>query len=132
MRVAALIIGIIGSAAGFVAAVIALFIGGVGVALEAEGASKITSLAFGAIGASIVGLVGGALSIAKPRFAAVLMVLSAVVGAISISAFYALGAALLVIGAQNRTLKPTITNVYPDGTRPNRPLGNPQANWSAG
>ena len=99
MRVAALIIGIIGSAAGFVAAVIALFIGGVGVALEAEGASKITSLAFGAIGASIVGLVGGALSIAKPRFAAVLMVLSAVVGAISISAFYALGAALLVIGA---------------------------------
>ena len=67
MRVAALIIGIIGSAAGFVAAVIALFIGGVGVALEAEGASKITSLAFGAIGASIVGLVGGALSIAKPE-----------------------------------------------------------------
>ena len=87
MRVAALIIGIIGSAAGFVAAVIALFIGGVGVALEAEGASKMNSLAFGAIGASIVGLVGGALSIAKPRFAAVLMVLSAVVGAISISAF---------------------------------------------
>ena len=68
MRVAALIIGIIGSAAGFVAAVIALFIGGVGVALEADGASKITSLAFGAIGASIVGLVGGALSIAKPEY----------------------------------------------------------------
>ena len=34
--------------------------------------------------------------------------------------------------AQDRTLKPTVTSVYPDVARPNSPLGNPQATWSAG
>lgn len=57
------------------------------------------TLAFVAIVASIVGLVGAVLSMAKPRLAASLMLVSAVVGVIAVSAAYILGTILLAIGA---------------------------------
>ena len=48
---------------------------------------------------SVVALVGAALSIAKPRMAAGLMLLSAIVGVIAVSAFYAIAGVLLLIAA---------------------------------
>ena len=48
---------------------------------------------------SIVGLVGAALAIAKPRVSVVLMALSAVLGLIFISAFYIPATILLLVAA---------------------------------
>ena len=67
MRLAALIIGTFGAVAGSIGALIALAVGGIGESLETEKAG--TALIGGsiAVGMSIVGLVGAALSMAKPR-----------------------------------------------------------------
>ncbi len=99
MRIAGLIIGVLGSVAGFIGAVFALVVGGIGGALNLEDAGTVTSLAFVALGSSIVGLVGATLSMAKPRLAASLMLVSAIVGVIAVSMAYALATALLLIGA---------------------------------
>ena len=99
MRLAGLIIGLLGAAAGFVGAVLAIAFGGLGQALDAEGAGMVTSLGFLALGASIVGLVGAALSMGKPRLAASLMFVSAFVGTVAVSYAYVFAALLLVIGA---------------------------------
>lgn len=92
-------VGILGSIAGFIGAVIALLVGGLGGALDVEGAGTVTGLSFVAIGASIVGLVGAVLSMAKPRLAASMMLVSAIVGLIAVSAAYVLATVLLLIGA---------------------------------
>ena len=97
MKVAALIIGIFGSMAGFIGGILGLIVGGIDAAFG--GSTEIAWLGFGAIGMSVVGLVGAALSMAKPRVAAGLMVASAVLGTIFISLFYVVAAALLIIAA---------------------------------
>ena len=99
MRTAGLIVGILGSFAGFIGAVIALLLGGVGLALGADKAESVTAWAFVALGASIMGLVGAALSMAKPRAAAGLMLASAIVGTVAVEVAYLLAAVLLLIGA---------------------------------
>ena len=99
MRLAALIIGIFGSIAAFIGAVIALSLGGLGSALEVEEAETVVIGGWVALGMSIVGLTGAALSVAKGRVAALLMLISAVVGVIAISAAYAVGAVLFLIAA---------------------------------
>ncbi len=99
MRIAGLVVGVLGSIGGFIGAIVALAIGGIGGALGAEGAETVTTGAFVALGASIVGLVGAVLSMAKPRLAASLMLVSAVVGVIAIFAAYILATVLLAIGA---------------------------------
>ena len=97
MKIAALIIGIFGSMAGFIGAIIGLFIGGIGAAFGAG--EEVAWLSFAALGMSIVGLVGAALAMAKPRAAAGLMVVSAVLGTILIFVFYILAAVLLIVAA---------------------------------
>ncbi len=99
MRIAALVVGIIGAMAGFIGGVIALVAGGIGGAFGAESAGTVAGLGLAGIGFSVVGLVGAALAIAKPKIAAILMVISAVGGTISISAAYILAALLLAIAA---------------------------------
>lgn len=99
MRVAAVIVGVFGAIAGFVGALVAMFVGGVATALEVEGGETVTILGAVALGMSVVGLVGAALAMAKPRVAAVLMLASAVVGVIAVSAAYAVAAVLLLSGA---------------------------------
>ena len=47
----------------------------------------------------VMGLVGAALAIAKPRLAEAMMLISAIGGIISVSAGYAIGAVLLIIAA---------------------------------
>ncbi len=112
MRVAGLIVGVLGSIGGFIGALLALLVlissttlsagarfGGLGAAVDAPEVGTVTTRAFVVLAASIVGLVGAALSVAKPRMAASLMVVSAVVGVIAIFAAYILATVLLSIGA---------------------------------
>lgn len=97
MKLAALIVGIFGSMAGFIGAIFGLIVGGIDAAIG--GGAQIAWLSFGAMGMSVVGLVGAALAIAKPRIAVGLMVVSAVLGTIFISLFYVPAAVMLVIAA---------------------------------
>ena len=96
MRVAGLVLGIMGAIAGFIGAIVALTIGSIGAAF---GDNTVVLLGLAGLGACIVGLVGAALSMAKPRLAASLMLVSAIVGVIAISYAYILATVLLVIGA---------------------------------
>ena len=68
-RVTSLILGIIGGIAGFGGAVFALFVGGVDAAFSASGTSSIVGLGVAAILFSLLGLVGGALALNKPKIA---------------------------------------------------------------
>ena len=97
MKIAALIIGIFGAMAGFIGAIVALFLGGIGAAFGAG--TEVAWLGFGALAMSVVGLVGAALSIAKPRAAAVLMVISAILGVIFVFVAYILATILLLVAA---------------------------------
>ena len=97
MKLAALIVGIFGSMAGFIAAIFGLIFGGIDFAVG--GGAGIVWQSFGAMGMSVVGLVGAALAIAKPRIAVGLLLLSAVLGTIFISLFYVPAAVMLVIAA---------------------------------
>ena len=97
MRIAALIIGIFGSVAGFFGAIFALFVGGIGSAFGAEGAGQVTGLGFGALIASVAALVGAALAIAKPRTSAAMMGVSAIAGMIFVSYAFVLGTILLLL-----------------------------------
>lgn len=98
MKIAALIIGIFGAMAGFGGSVLAFFIGFSG-AIVLGGESPLAVWSLGALLMSIVGLVGAALSIAKPRVAIILMVLSAIVGVVLIVPFYVVATILLLVAA---------------------------------
>jgi len=97
IKIAALIIGILGGLAGLGGAIFALFVGGVGEAFNAQDASVVVGLGFAAIPLAILGVVGGALSIAKPKPAGILMLISAVGGTIAISAGYIIAGPMLLI-----------------------------------
>ena len=97
MKVAGLIVGIFGSVAGFIGAIFALLVGGIGAAFGAG--SEVAWLGFAALMVSIVALVAAALAIAKPRFAAAVMLVSGIAGFICISAFWIPAGLLLGIGA---------------------------------
>ena len=97
MKIAALIIGIFGAMAGFIGAIIALTVGGIGAAFG-QG-TEVAWLGFGALVMSVVGLVGAALAIAKPRVAAVLMAVSAILGVIFVFVAYILATVLLLVAA---------------------------------
>jgi hypothetical protein len=56
-------------------------------------------LGFIALGLAIVGIVGGALAQAKPRVAALLMLIAGIGGFIAVSAFWIVSGLLLIIGA---------------------------------
>ena len=97
MKVAGLIVGIFGSVAGFIGAIFALLVGGISAAFGAG--SEVAWLGFAALIVSIVALVAAALAIAKPRFAAAVMLVSGIVGFVCISAFWIPAGLLLGLGA---------------------------------
>ncbi len=99
MKIAALIIGIFGAMAGFIGSILAIVVGGIGAGLGADEGEQIALFGFLALIMSIVGLVGAALAMAKPKVSAALMVISAVVGVILVSAAYALATVLLLIAS---------------------------------
>jgi hypothetical protein len=85
MRTGAIVIGIIVGLAALVSAVLALMVGGLGAAVEAEGASQIIGLGWSALAFSLLGLIGAALWIAKPQLAALIMATAGVAIVFSIS-----------------------------------------------
>ena len=99
MRTGALVLGLIGGLFGIISAVIALVVGGVGGAVVAEGAGTVVGLGWSALFFSLLGLVGAALSLAKPVIAAVLMAVAAIAIAISISLFAVIATPMLLIAA---------------------------------
>ena len=112
MKIAAMILGIIGGLAGLTGAVFALFLGGIGGAFGAAGAGLIAKLGFLAIPFSILGIVGGALANTRPKAAGILMLASALGGVIAISLAYSIAAILLLLGGifsliESRKVQPT-------------------------
>jgi hypothetical protein len=99
MRVAALILGIVGGVLGLIASILAITVGGIGHAVGASNADQVTGLGFLAFACTIVGFVGAGLALAKPRMAALLLLIAGVVGFISISVFWLLSGPFLLVGA---------------------------------
>ena len=99
MRTGALVLGIIAGLAGIVSAVLALLVGGLGGAFDAEGAGTVVGLGWSALGFSLLGLVGAALSLAKSRIAAVIMLVAGVAVGISISLFAVIATPLFLVAA---------------------------------
>jgi len=97
MRIAALIIGIIGSLAGIGGALFALMVGGLSGVFGAEGAEMVVGLGWAAIVISLIALVAAALAIAKPLEAGIAMIIAGIAGIISISVAYVIGGPLLII-----------------------------------
>jgi hypothetical protein len=86
MRTGAIVLGIIAGLAGLMSAVLALMVGGLGAAVEAEGASQIIDLGWSALGLSLLlGLIGATLWIAKPQLAPMIMATAGVAIVFSIS-----------------------------------------------
>lgn len=98
MRIAALILGVLGGIAGIFGGGLASCIGKVGTALSLEGASTVTGLGIMAIPTSILGIVGGALAMSKPKTAGIMMLSSAGLGLILVFAAYFFPAILLLVG----------------------------------
>lgn len=107
MRGGALALGLTGGIIGLIAAVLALTVGGIGQAFESNSSAAATNVNFGlvviggwiALGASIVGIVGGALAMGRPSAGGILMLLAAIAGFIGISVLYVISGPLLLIGA---------------------------------
>jgi hypothetical protein len=97
MRTGAIVIGIIAGLAGLVSAVLALMVGGVGAAVEPEGASQLIGLGWSALGLSLLGLIGAALWIAKPQLAALIMAAVGLAIVFSISMFAVIARPLFVV-----------------------------------
>ncbi len=99
MRTGALVLGIIAGLFGIISAVLALFVGGIGGAVEAEGAQTVVGLGWAALFFSLLGLAGAALAMAKPVISAVIMLVAAIAIAISISLFAVIATPLFLIAA---------------------------------
>jgi len=97
LRVASMILGIVGGIAGFGGAIFALFVGGVDASFSASGTSSIIGLGAAAIFFSLLGLVGGALALKKPKVAGIMMLISAIGGVISISWGYVVAFPVLLV-----------------------------------
>lgn len=97
MKIAALILGVIGGIAGIFGSIMAIFVGGVGSALKLQDSSTVVGLGLAAIFLSLLGIVGGALAIAKPKAAGIMMLMGGIGGIIAISAGYIIAGPLLII-----------------------------------
>lgn len=97
-RTAEFVLGLIGGIFGIICAFIALLIGGMGAAFEAEGANTIIGLGWGAVGLSILGIVGSVMVRGKAKVGGIMMTIAAIGGFICISIFFLLPGILLLIG----------------------------------
>src|SRR5699024_9874268 len=99
MRTASFVLRLVGGILGILAAILAMFIGGVGSAFEASDSDSIIGLSFSALLASVLGIVGAALVKGKSKVDSLLMFITCIWGIISISAFYVVLGILLIIVA---------------------------------
>lgn len=118
------IIGIIAGIFGIIAAVVTLFIGGLGSAFEAEGAKTVVGLGWGGVFFSFLAIVFGAVAIARPKEAGIGLIIVSIIGAILGGTLVAIcmvlsltGGILAVAGAKNvRAVSPTVVDtVAPAG-----------------
>jgi len=89
------VLGLIGGIFGFISAILVLFIGGIATVL---GDSSTIGLGISAMLASIVGIIGASIVKHKNKISGWVMIISAVWGIVSISAFYILPGLLLLLG----------------------------------
>ncbi|MCU5446477.1 DUF4064 domain-containing protein [Bacillus cereus] len=97
-RTTEFVLGLIGGIFGILCAFIALFIGGVASAMEAEGAGSVIGLGWAAVALSILGIVGSVMVKSKAKVGGAMMTIAAIGGFICISFIYILPAVLLLIG----------------------------------
>lgn len=119
MRIAALIIGIVGSLAGIGGALFALTVGGISGTFGAEGAEMVVGLGWAATVISLVAIVAAALAVVKPMEAGITMIIAGIAGLISISVGYVIGGPLLIIAGilsiiGKKELSVTSTNALND------------------
>src|SRR5699024_11636779 len=99
MRTASFVLGLVGGILGILAAILAMFIGGVGSAFEASDSGSIIGLGFSALLDSVLGIVVAALVKGKPKVGSLLMFIAGIWVIISISAFYVVSGIFLIIAA---------------------------------
>ncbi len=99
MKIASLVLGILGGIAGLIAATLALGVGGLGAAFDAEGASTVIGLGWSAFLFALIAIVGGAIAIAKPKVSGWMQLIACIGGLISISAFWTVSFILLLMGS---------------------------------
>ena len=97
-RTAEFVLGLIGGIFGILCAFIALFIGGLGSALEADGANTVIGLGWGAVALSVLVIVGSVMVRSKAKAGGIMMTVAAIGGFICISLIYLLPGVLLLIG----------------------------------
>lgn len=108
MKIAAEILGILGGIFGSIAAFATLFLGGLGGAFNAEGASTVVGLGWGGLLFSIVSIVFGALAFGKLRVAGYGLIISSILGGILGGTLVAIcmifplvGGILALVGSRN-------------------------------
>lgn len=104
-RTVEFVLGLIGGIIGFFSALIAIFIGGIGSVFGMGGASTITNLGWLAMIFSIIGIIGASIVKNKTKVGGWMMVVSAVIGLISISFYYVLPFVLLIISGLMALIK---------------------------
>jgi hypothetical protein len=99
MRVAALVLGVIGGVFGIFASIFALGVGGLGSAVGSQGASTVIGLGWSAMFFCLLGFLGSGLAMAKPKAAALLLLISALGFIVSVSAFAVVTGPLFLIAS---------------------------------
>jgi glucan phosphoethanolaminetransferase (alkaline phosphatase superfamily) len=79
MRIAAIVLGIVGGAIGFLGGLFTIFFGGLGAALEAEGADTVISLGMVAIWVSLFALIVSCFLNKKPRLISLIIIIAGIV-----------------------------------------------------
>ena len=99
MRVAALVLGILGGLAGLAGGAYVLAVGGLDEAFGGDSSEELYTMGWLAVVAGIGGLIGAGMAMTKPKIAAALMAISAVVGLSAVSFAFLFAAILFGIGA---------------------------------
>lgn len=99
MRIAALILGVIGGLFGILAALLALGIGGIGSATGQQGAGTIVNLGWSAFLFCLLGFLGSGLAMGKPRLGAGLLAVSGLGFLVSVSWFALITTPLFLMAA---------------------------------
>jgi hypothetical protein len=99
MRIAALVVGIVGGVFGLLSVILVMVIGGIGSATEAEGASTIVGLSFSALFFCLLGFLGAGLAMARPLVGAIILLVAALGALVSMSLFAIIVSPLFLIAA---------------------------------
>ena len=103
------IIALIAGVLGIVAVFFTLFVGGIGSAFDAREADSILNLAWGGIAAAMLVVIGGGVSLARPRGGGMAVVFVSVVGIVYGGSLVAICLALALIGGSLAVLAPPKT-----------------------